>query len=91
MLDETKRLLKQLWNKKYIGAKHIPEKKLLKRFYFSNQKTLKQFEKEFRDLVLKGIIMKERKRTGKGMDWHLSLNPRKLSSVSEIFGDDFNG
>ncbi|MFH1637671.1 MAG: hypothetical protein ABIB71_04585 [Candidatus Woesearchaeota archaeon] len=30
------------------------------------------------------LILKTKKRTGKGSDWHISLNPRNLKEVYEM-------
>lgn len=82
-------LLTTMLNKRYIGAKHTPEKKILAaktRYLDSNSK--KEFQKEYKELVNLGIIIRERKRTGKANDWHISLQARKLPFVYELLQKD---
>ena len=31
-----------------------------------------------------GYIISEKKMTGKGSDWHISLNPRKIEEIMEL-------
>ena len=40
--------------------------------------------KEYRDAINNHLILKIKKRTGKGSDWHISLNPRKLKELYEM-------
>lgn len=81
----VKAVLICLLSRKYIGGSHTPEKKIVKsktKWLEANEK--KEFEKEYKSIVNKEIILRMKKRTGKGSDCHISLNPRKLSELNEI-------
>lgn len=74
-----------LLNKKYIGGKHTQENRLIK----SKTKWLERdestdFEKEYKKAINEQLLLKTKKRTGKGSDWHISLNPRRLKEIYEI-------
>lgn len=74
-----------LLNHRYIGGKHTPEDKLIK----SKTKWLpaeerKEFRKEYKRLINERHIIRSKKRTGKGFDWHISLNPRKLKEIYNL-------
>ncbi|MFO8016431.1 MAG: hypothetical protein R6U32_04975 [Candidatus Woesearchaeota archaeon] len=74
-------------NKRCFGGNHTPEKKLLKsktRWVDADER--KKFEKDYRKAVNEGIIMREKKRTKKGSDWHISLNPRMKKEIIEALG-----
>jgi len=78
-----------LLNKRYIGWKHTPEDKLIKsKTKWLEKKEHKDFEKEYKKLINKDLILRLKKRTGKGSDWHISLNPRKLKEIYRKIGDD---
>ena len=74
-----------LLNKKYIGGKHTPEDKLIKsKTKWINPKDLIGFDKEYKKMINEGFILRTKKKTGKGSDWHICLNPRKLKELYEI-------
>lgn len=74
-----------LLNKRYIGGKHIPEDKVLKsKTKWADPKYLPDFNKEYKELTNKNFILKLKKKTGKGSDWHISLNPRRLKDLYEL-------
>lgn len=74
-----------LLNKKYIGGRHTPEDKLIKsKTKWFDKKENKEFEKEYKQIINEGIILRLRKRTGKGYDWHVCLNPKKLKELNEM-------
>ena len=71
-------------SKKCIGGKHTPEEKLIKsktKWLESDEK--KEFEKEYKQTINNSIILRSKKMTGKGSDWHVSLNPRRLKELYE--------
>jgi hypothetical protein len=78
-----------LLNRRYIGGKHTPEKILIKR---KTQwvKEKNEFKKEYKQIINEGFVLRCRKRTGKGSDWHISLNPRKLQGLIERIDQDGN-
>jgi len=72
-------------NKKIIGGKHIPEEKMIRnKTKWLQKEEYNEFDKEYRDAVNNQFILKLKKRTGKGSDWHISLNPRKLKELYEM-------
>jgi len=80
-----KAILLFLLNKRYIGNKHFPENKLVSsRTKYLCQEEQKQFENEYKDLLNCLFLLRLKKRTGKGDDWHISLNPRKLKEIYEM-------
>lgn len=84
MNNALKAVLLFLINKRYIGGKHTSEDKLIKsKTRWVDAKERKGFDKEYKNLVNVGFILRLRKRTGKGSDWHISLNPRRLK---ELYG-----
>ena len=79
-----KAILMFLLNKKYIGGKHFPEDRLfISRTKYLPREEQRVCEKELHDLVKNEFILRVKKRTGKGTEWHLSLNPRR---VEELYG-----
>ena len=76
-----------LINKDYVGGKHAPENKVLKNTKkWITSKEKKKFEKEYKKMINKGIILRVKKRTGKSSSWHVSLNPRKVKEISRLLG-----
>jgi len=74
-----------LLNKRYIGSRHTPEKALIKsKTKWIDTKTKKDFNKEYKNMINEGFILRMKKRTGKGSDWHICLNPRKLKELIEV-------
>jgi hypothetical protein len=85
MNGALKAMIMFMLNKRYIGGKHFPEDKLVNsRTKWLQKEELKEFEKEYKELINTQFILKTKKRTGKGYDWHVSLNPRKLKEMYEL-------
>jgi len=85
MNPSLKAIISLMLNKKIIGGKHIPEEKMLKsKTKWLQKEEYNEFEKEYRDTINNQLILKIKKRTGKGSDWHVSLNPRKLKELYEM-------
>ncbi|MDP3640171.1 MAG: hypothetical protein Q8R53_03140 [Nanoarchaeota archaeon] len=79
-----KALLQTLLNKRCIGGKHTPEEKLIKsKIRWLEPQERKEFEKEYKQMINESIISRSKKMTGKGSDWHVSLNPRTLKELYE--------
>jgi len=84
-----KAIIRLLLNRRYIGARHTPEEKLIVyRTKWLNKQELKEFEIQYRMAINAEIIMRYKKRTGKGTGWHISLNPRKLKEAYEMIEND---
>ena len=87
MNGTLKAMITFMLSKKYIGGKHFPEEKLIKsRTKWLQKEKLKEFNQEYKELLNNVIILRKKKRTGKGSDWHISLNPRKLKEAYEMSG-----
>jgi len=86
-----KAILTAMLSKKYIGGKHTPEEKILNsKTKWLQRNEYNNFKKEYQKTVNGRIILRIKKRTGKGSDWHISLNPKKLKEMYEMIGDDEN-
>lgn len=82
MNEGLRGLLLTLLNRRYIGGKHTPEEKSIRsKIKWLGSHEQKEFEKEYKQLVNEGIILRSKKMTGKGSDWHISLNPRTLKEL----------
>jgi len=67
-----------------IGEKHSPEQLLIKsKIKHLNKNEQKEFYEEYEIMVQKQYFIRLKKRTGKGSDWHVSLNPEKISELEE--------
>lgn len=78
-----------LWNRHYIGAKHFPEKKLIiSRTKWLSKRELKSFERAYKQLLKNDYFIRLKKRTGKGSEYHLSINPKKLKEINELISND---
>ena len=85
MEPALKALLMTLMNKRIIGGRHTPEKKIIKsktRWLTKSEK--RQFDKQYKELINLNIIIKQMKRTKKDSDYHIALNPAKLREMYEL-------
>lgn len=89
MNASLKAILSTMLNKRIIGGKHTPEDKMIKsKATWVQKEELKDFEEEYRWAINEELILRMKKRTGKGSDWHISLNPRRLKEIYDLIGDD---
>ena len=73
----------------YIGGRHTPERKLLNKVLRNSTKEQRrEFMKDYKKLQNSYLILREKKRTGKDYDWHISLNPRHLATAKEVLDED---
>lgn len=85
MNNGTKAILTFLLNKRYIGGKHFPEDKLfISRTKYLPRDAQRDCKAELHDLIKNGFILRLKKKTGKGTEWHICLNPRRVSEVCEM-------
>ena len=73
-----------------MGGKHTPIDFIVKgvpEHYRNTHKGRKSIEKTLKELANDGWIILLAKRTGKGSDEHISLNPRKVSEIRQFLGD----
>ncbi len=85
MDSALKYTISRMFNMNIIGGKHAPEDRLIKK----KIKALKPIERkifirEYKNLINNGLIIRTKKMTGKGSDWHISLNPRKIRELGEL-------
>lgn len=74
-----------LLNKKYIGGRHTQEERLIKsKIKWLERTESSEFKKEYKKAINEKLLLRTKKRTGKGSDWHISLNPRRLKEVYEL-------
>ena len=85
MDKSIKLMLQLLLNRHIIGAKHFPERLLIvsKTKWLSKDERI-LFEKEYSEIINRGLLLRMKKRTGKGTEWHISLNPEKLNDIYEL-------
>ena len=84
MHDALKTILLYLINKKYVGGRHTFEDRLIKsKTKRIDRADIREVDKEYKMLINEGFIVRLKKRTGKGSDWHISLNPGKLKELKE--------
>lgn len=78
-------LFRSLLNWWYIGEKHTPESKIIKsKIKWLCKKERKEFHKECgKEIKQNNTVIRIRKRTKKGSDWHISVNPRKIKEIIE--------
>ncbi|MBD3314116.1 hypothetical protein GF345_06755 [Candidatus Woesearchaeota archaeon] len=71
-----------LLNQRCFGRKHTPEKKLIrsKTRWLDNAET-KEFYRQYKQAVNESLIVRMKKRTKKGSDWHISLNTRMKKEI----------
>ena len=84
-----KLILQKLIRSNTWGGKHIPidfVKKGVPEHYRNTHKGQKELYQSLKELANKEWITLEIKRTGKGSDEHLSLNPRKANEIHQYLG-----
>ena len=86
--DEIKKMLKTLYMRKCIGGAHMPEEILLKRVKrIKNKKLRKEIGKQWKELEYYRYIKRMKKRTKKGMDFHVCLNPKAVFEIEQWLED----
>ena len=84
-LDVLKKLiLQKLVRANMWGGKHTPLDFVVKgipEHYRNTHKGKKAVERAFKELTNGGWIYTSAKRTGKGSNEHISLNPKKVSEI----------
>jgi len=81
-----KAILRFMLNKRYIGARHFPEERLMKsRTKWLSKQEFREFRKEYMSMI--HCFRRAKKRTGRGSAWHISIDPRHLSEIEEMIVD----
>lgn len=79
-------ILRELIKKEKYGGAHTPLDNItgnLPDEFLHNKKSQKATDKAVRELINSGWLIAMKKRTGKGSDLHVSINPRKIKEISE--------
>ncbi|MBS3147423.1 hypothetical protein J4219_00900 [Candidatus Woesearchaeota archaeon] len=76
-------ILEFLLKKNCIGGAHTPLDRVKSCIELHSKQDKKEFEQALDELVKENWVISASKRTGKGTDTHLSLNPRTLNQISE--------
>ncbi len=85
MNPSLRAMISLMLNKRIIGRKHTPEEKMIRsKTKWLQREEYNEFQKEYRDAINNQLILKIKKRTGKGSDWHISLNPKRLKELYEM-------
>ena len=82
-----KLILQKLIRSNVWGGKHIPLEFVIRgtpEHYRNTHKGKKVIEKTLKELMNKEWIALLTKRTGKGSESHISLNPRKVSEIKQF-------
>ena len=84
MNESLKSVLNTLLIHRKIGESHTPEEPLInKRTKYLSKPDRKEFEDQYFRLIKEGFIIRLKKKTGKGSDWHISLNPKLLTELRD--------
>ena len=77
-------ILEFLVKKHCIGGVHTPLDRVKSCVQQHSKQDKKEFEKALHELVTDEWIVVMNKRTGKGSDLHISINPRKIEEVDDF-------
>lgn len=81
-------ILRELMKKGKFGGAHTPLENVTSNLpdeFLHNKKGQKEIDKAVKTLVNLGWVLVMKKRTGKGADLHISINPRKTKEIGEYF------
>jgi hypothetical protein len=85
MNEKLKKMIGYMLRHHIIGAKHLPEDILIKHaIQYLDKSSQKEFYSEYHELLNQEYIIKLKKQTGKGSDWHISLNPEMIEKIDEL-------
>lgn len=77
-------ILEFLIKKNCIGGVHTPLGRVKSCIEIHSKQDKKEFEHALDELIKEVWVISANKRTGKGSDIHLSINPRALNKISEF-------
>ncbi|MGV8172225.1 MAG: hypothetical protein ACP5OA_06055 [Candidatus Woesearchaeota archaeon] len=78
-------LLDRMLRRRIIGAKHTPEDLMIRqKLKQIDNNSRKDFYQEYNTLIKQNYFIRLKKRTGKGSDWHISLNPEMIEEINEL-------
>ncbi|HLC56164.1 MAG TPA: hypothetical protein VJJ23_02905 [Candidatus Nanoarchaeia archaeon] len=88
--DKVKKfILEELIKKSKFGGSHTPFDNIINHLpdeFLYNKKGKKLIENAVKELNNQGWLLILKKRTGKGSDLHISINPRAIKEISAFLG-----
>jgi hypothetical protein len=81
MNDALKNILLNLLHNRIICGRHTPERIALSRVSILRPYERREFFKDYKSLINQGYIFRQKKRTGKGYEEHISLNPEHIEEI----------
>jgi len=85
-------ILTELIRRQKFGGAHTPLENITRNApvsFLQNKEGQKRIHKVLKELVNDGWVMVLKKRTGKGSDLHISINPRRIREISEYLAGRF--
>ena len=79
---ELKKILFKIYDERFIGGKHLPERVIKKKFGNLSKHDRKECLRQWNELIQKEIILIHNKRTGRSNEPHFCINPKKLEELS---------
>ncbi len=79
-------ILEFLVKKSYIGGAHTPLDRVRSCIEIHSKQDKKEFEDALDELSRTGWVVLLNKRTGKGSDLHISINPRAMKEIAGFLG-----
>lgn len=80
-------ILRELIKRRKIGGSHTTLDNVVQHLsdeFLKEKRTRKIIESALKELVNDKMVIVLKKRTGKGSDLHISINPRKLKEIAEL-------
>ena len=87
VINIKKVMLRELLKKRNIGGKHTPLDNITKNLpdeFLHDKNGKKQIAEAVKELVNETFVILSIKKTGKGSDVHISINPRSIAGISEF-------
>lgn len=87
ILRAKKFILRELIKRRKIGNSHIPLDSVthhLSDEFLKQKRVQKIIKSTLKELVNNGMVIVLKKKTGKGSDLHISVNPRKIKEVAGL-------
>ncbi len=87
VIRAKKFILRELIKRRKIGCSHTPLDNVVQHLpdeFLKDKRTKKIINSALKELVNNGMVIVLKKKTGKGSDLHISVNPRKLKEIAEL-------
>ncbi len=82
-------ILEELIKKDKFGGAHIPLDNVVRHLpdeFLQDKKGRRAIDDAVKELANSGWVTVQRKRTGKGSDFHISINSRAIKEISAFLG-----